>query len=115
MQFALFDVIRAGADAPPIYAFQSSAGAGVAHHLLPPAFGGGADDLAAPFNAAEQAHGRRYGVSGKIVKTPGLPDVYDWELHPADTSVTGMVPGVFPYIANLNMQCVCVLACGAVS
>lgn len=104
MQFALFSIIRSTPSPPPIYDFQSSAAAGIAHFLLPPQFGGIPDDIAAPFNEDEKISGRPFSITGKVIKTPGLPDMYDHEIHPADTTFFLAKPGVFFYIGNLNMQ-----------
>lgn len=104
MQLALFPVIRSSVPAIPLYCFQPAAAAGMAQFMLPPHLGGLADDLVAPFTEDEQKDGRPYDITGKVIKTAGLPDMYDYELHPADTSMMGAKPGVFFYMANLNMR-----------
>lgn len=104
MEFPLFPVIRASQPAPPIFVYQSSAAAGIAQFLLPPHLGGISEDLVTPFNDDERKNGRPFDISGKIIKTPGLPAMYDWELHPADTSYFGVKPGFLFWVANMNMQ-----------
>lgn len=104
MEFALFPIIRSSTPAPPIYAFQSSAAAGINQFLLPSRFGGHGHDLASPFTEEEKKNGRPLKITGAVMKTPGIPNMYDYELYPADTSLFGAKPGIFFYVGNVTMQ-----------
>ena len=104
MQYALFPTIRASKPSPPIFVWQSAAASGGAQLLLPPHLGGVPDDLVTTFTPEERKHGRPFSITGSVINTPGLPPMYDWELHPADTDFFQVKTGTFFEIANLNMR-----------
>ena len=84
LQYALFRSIRAVAPSPPLFVWQSGAAAGIIHYLFPPRLGGASTDFLTDFTPEERKTGRPFKVTGHVINSPGLPPMYDWELHPAD-------------------------------
>lgn len=107
MQYALFPIIRSSMPPPPILTWKSNTVAGIAHYMLPPRLGGVTDDMTKPFTADEVKDGRPYEITGRILELPGLPRMYDWELHPQDASFMGGKPGVAFEMGNINFMCAC--------
>lgn len=106
IQYALFPIIRASKPSPLIFVWQSAAASGGAQLLLPPHLGGIPDDLVTAFTPEERKHGLPFSITGSVINTPGLPPMYDWELHPANTDFFQVKTGVFFEISNYNMRLV---------
>lgn len=106
MQYALYEVVRELTPSTEILAWKSNTVAGIAQFLLPPSLGGVHDDMLTPFTPDEIKNGRPYTIEGRLLELPGLPPLYDYELHPQDCSFFFNKPGIIFYMANLNFRSV---------
>lgn len=105
MQYALFQVIRDTQLSPPLFVYQPATAAGIAQVLLPPHLGGSVDDTTKPFTVDERKNGRALSTKGDVIKTPGLPPMYDWELYPGDIEFFGVKPGVMHETSHIFLRC----------
>lgn len=105
VQNALFPLIRSftsATPAPSIYAWQFGAAAGLAVTGIFSSTPENAerDPLVRAYSDEEKLHGRQLPVTGRIIDSPGLPRMYDWELFSYVLPITGS-GGKLTYITHL--------------